>query len=1061
MACLIDLSRKLRVRVEALQKELSDSGLGDFAFEENLPDEVAEFLEHQFTTARSKGWLSRLRAFFSRSGRKRSKAPLKSPSTPPEPVPTSARSLPGEQTQAIGQAGEIPSEKQPASTGDDLPILLESLEELLPEIDSGSSTLPMEGTQDQAQAGESLTLPEVSLPEGDFTDHAELPASSRTGSSTERGPGLEPDLLLASLDRIEEIRGDLDMGTAESFPDFPSGLPDEMEPEPQAQIVEEIGIEDLSGFILPEPAEQMSSIRLQALVDDLAKGLPDLNTVPPVERISILRRLQRLLPSIHLDLKQKLALVGTFVVAVGLVAGSLMLRDTNYGPGGDERFFEEGLTHERANRFDAALEAYKKVTSRYPYSHLVPEAHEHMARIHRNNDNLRDALSEMNQGLTSQARILGSATEEWSQADLDYRLRALYFLGEAYAGEKKWSMAADRFQRVLEAAPPEPLRQRALYRLADALYLQENGEDIDSVRLRQLATANETALAASPESEWTNTTLFRLSKIWEELAGYELGIREENLEKSLKYMRELEQRGLAVGKTGIDPLDVKLHIGRLLRELGRADEGIALYREMLNIPEDPLEDRPPPFSVISGLARSLLARAEAGKGASPEADLYEALELVRNRDDAPLSDQDLTEALYLRGHAYYQLGILKPGLSGNGERTFFERMDTAYQAALSRNDHYGIRGEDSLLAMMRRTNYLFQVNQDYRDAVRSYRRILEQFPTSVYAYRVRYRLGSALFQIGEYSEAEQLFRDVVDQFGQTRYVDDKAFRDSYFRLGHCQFLLKDYTRAADTIKTLLRLIDYEETPEALAAWRLLAESYYSKGLYDQAIEEYRNYLARFPNQDPEGKIRLALGRTLISRFDYEEGRRELQRVVETDPQSHSARLARYFICESYLSEYNLAPEAARSGLLTQALDQADRLRKAFPAEDTPLFLLGSVHFLMEDYERAARDLEYFCNAAQGQRPLALAQLLLGESYFNLKNYKRASEKLSAIDLNALPRERAARVLYLLAESYRFDKQFLQAADTYARLAKDFPTSPYSDLVEGRIQEVQWRQKTGI
>ncbi len=958
--------------------------------------------------------------------------------------------------------GEVSVEGEKEALKEDLPVLLEELEELLPGVDTTGTDHPAEEVQAGPTGMEDLVPPDDDTGGDALTDLEETATSLSTGTPSQGGPGLAPDLLMASLEQIEEIRGDLGPDLNKPFEEL---LPDlTLEPEleePPFPAFEEEAVEEIQEFPLPTDSEEISSIRLQALVDDLAKGLPDLNEIPHVERVPLLRRLRGLIPSIHLDLKQKIALAATFVVASGLIAASLFYRGTNYGPSGDKRFLEEGLKEELANRYEDALESFRKVVTRYPESPLVVDAREHMAKIYQTIGNLSGAAREMEQGLRSQSRLLDKATIEWSEAERNYRLRGLYFLGDINAANSKWSTAAEWFSQVLDATPSESLRQKALYRLADALYRQEEGEETDSSKLRALATANETALEASPESEWTNTTLFRLSRLWEELAGYELGIREENLEKSLKYMRELERKGMAVGKAGIDPLDVKLHIGRLLRELGRADESIALYREILNIPEDPLEDRPPPFTVIAGLARSLLASAESGKSASPEASLYETLELVRNKEDAPLSEQDLTEALYLRGHAYYQLGILKPGVTNGGESTFFTKMDNAYQAALSRNDNYGIQGEDSLLAMMRRTNYLFQINRDYRDAVRSYRRILEQFPSSIYAYRVRYRLGSALFQLGEYSEAEQLFREVVEQFGQTRFVDDKAFRESYFRLGHCQFLLKDYSRAADTIKTLLRLIDYEETPEAMAAWRLLAESYYSKGLYDQAVEEYRNFLARFPNQDPEGKIRLALGRTLISRFDYDEGRRELQRVIDTDSQSQSARLARYFICESYLSEYNLAPQANRPGLLTQALDQADQLRKAYPAEDTPLYLLGNVHFLMEDYERAARDLEYFCNSAQGQRPLALAQLLLGESYFNLKNFKRASEKLSAIDLTELPRDQAARVLYLLAESFRFDKQFPQAADTYARLAKDYPASPYSDLVAGRIQEVQWRQKTGI
>lgn len=1071
MACLIDLSRKLRVRAEVLRKELSDSGLGEYSLEEDLPEEVTEYLEHQCTSVQSKGLFSRLRGILSRFWR-RGNEPLpdeeevaeeeeeveeeeeseaeESDDTFVEESPSGQlppASLPAEEIFPEEFAGEEPVEK--------LPDLLDALEEVpIGEEVSGAEPVQAEepgGAEEGVPAeDEALTsqVPEAMVPE-------------------EGKPKAATDLLMASLEQIEEIHEDLGV---ESFGVFEDMLPP-LEAEPEDEV-EELPLEEesqeeeqISGFVLNEAPEEISSLRLQALVDDLAEGIPDLNVTPAVEAVPLRERLARLIPRIHLSLKQKAALVAAVMAACSLIGTSLFFRGLNYGPGGDKRFFEEGVAYEHAARHEAALEAFEKVVTRYPESPLVLDARKHRAELYHTLGDINGAVNETREALSSQFEVLGEATGEWSIADRDYRLQSLYFLGDIHASEEKWSAASDRFSQVLDEHPPEPMRQRTLYRLADSLYHMEEGEDLDSIRLHGLISANEMALEASPESKWTPVTLFRLSKLWEDQSRFELGIREDDLGKSLEYMRQLESKGLVVGKAGIDPLDVKLRIGQLLRELGKIEESIHLYREILNVPKDPLKETEPPFVVVAGLARSLQARSEVAsaqaRNASAESDLFEALELVRNREDAPLSDKDLTEALYLRGHSYYQLGVLRPGKPEGSESTYFEKMDNAYQAALSRDEHYGDRGEDSLLAMMRRTNYQFQVTQDYRDAVRSFRRILELFPDSVYSYRVRYRLGSALFQLGEYQEAEQHFRNVVEQFGQTRFVDDKAFRDSYFRLGHCQFLIKDYSRAADTIKTLLRLLDYEETPEALAVWRLLAESYYSQGLYDQAVDEYRKYLERYPNQDPDGKIRLSLGRTLISRFDYDEGRREMQRLIDSDPGSQSARLARYFVCESFLTEYNLAPQANREGLLTRALDQADQLRKAYPSEDTPLYLLGHIHFLMGDYDRAARDLEYFCNAAQGPRPLSQAQMYLGESYFNQKNFKRSADLLSRIDLSGLQRDQAARVLYLLAESQRFEKQFQQAADTYARLAKEFPASPYSEFVEGRIQEVQWRLKQGI
>jgi TolA-binding protein len=770
-------------------------------------------------------------------------------------------------------------------------------------------------------------------------------------------------------------------------------------------------------------------------------------------------------------------------LASALIASSLYLRSVNYGPGGDEKFYQVGLQQEKERDLNAALESFAKVTQRYPRSPRAPQAHRKMSEVYHKKGDLTKASQALRESLWSQSHLVSHATHEWNQDEKNFRWQNHFMLGEISMAEKAWGTASDWYQQLIDENASPSIFQKALYRYGDALYQKSDKAERNSIEMRDLIEAYERAIEASPEAKWNAPSLFRLAELWEDLAGHEVGFRKENLGKALDYMKRLEQKGERLPLEGIDPLKVQLSMGRLYRDLGEVESSIGLYRGLLAQPKDPLEDTPLPLDVMGGLARSLLTRAEQyakeAQSASAETDLYEVLEISRAFDEeqptkrtSEQSDETapigIVESLYLRGHANYQLGVLKAGQTDKGPNGYFEKMDLAYQAALARNDHYGLRGIDSLLAMLRRTNFEFQINQDYHAAVRAYTRILEQFPASIYAYRIRHRLGTAQFHLGEYAEAEVQFRQVVDQFSLTRYVDDQAFRDSYFRLGHCQFLMKEYLRAADTIKTLLQLIDYEETPEALSAWRLLAEAYYSQGLYDQAIEEYRNYLTRYPAQDQEGKIRLALGRTLISRFDYEEGRKELQKIIDQQSEGRatsalyqSARMARYFICESYLTEFNLAPGNSRGALLSKALYEANNLRSAFPAEDTPLHLLGRVHFLMGDFERAVRDLEYFCNSAQGQRPLATAQLLLGESYFNLKRYNKAAEVLARLEVSELPREEGARTLYLLAESQRFEKQFQNAADTYNRLAKDYPASTYSELVQGRIEEVLWRLRKGI
>jgi tetratricopeptide (TPR) repeat protein len=982
-----------------------------------------------------------------------------------------------------GRREEMEGESE-EGIGEIEPVAPEDSDRVLAEWDEAEEDLaeeeeefpePAEPDEPEIEAESSATEEQPSAPEEAASDAEPIQEDFQESPREEEVPALfpqaeslssDPGLLLASLETIDQIRekiGALSEGQIEEF------LPEE--PEALLEEFEELEEEEPPPAIAPtESPEEVSSVRLQQLVDDLAKGLPEVKVAEKAERPNFLAilavSLKKFIPAVEFTARDKWILGLSLAAALMLIASAIRIRYQDYGPGGDRRFYETGLSEERLGDYEEAISTYQKVLQRYPESPLVPAAHRRIAETSRASGDSTAASRSMQQALYAQQKGLGSSTSEWISEELTQRWKDMYFLGDLAASKPDWETAADWFTTVLAESKDPGLVQRSLYRLADALYQGSEDGARNTNMLRNLIEANDRALEASPEYVGAPEALLRNAGMWEDLAGLETGFKNEDIQKALDCLSRVRETKVSVseGETK-DLLEVEISIGRLYRELGRIEESVEFHRKLLDHHGQDGEEGPAPFKISFGLARGLLDQAmrEADSGGKTPAEslLQEVLEITRNREELPFKDDEVTEALYLRGHAYYQMGLLHPPKDGEQVSPFFEKMDAAYQSALGRNENYGHGGEDSLLAMMRRTNYGFQINEDYREASRSYRKILEMFPSNIYSYRVRFRLGAALFTLGEYEEAEQQFQEVVDQFGQTRFVDDQAFRESYFRLGHCQFLKKDFVRSASTLKTLLQLLEYEKTPESLAAWSLMAEAYYSSGLYDEAVEEYRSFLARYPDEDQEGKIRLALGRTLIARFDYEEGRSELRGVIEDHPGGEMSRWSRYLICESYLGESKTAPSERKTEVLKEALAEAELLRTEYPSEDSPLQLLGKIHFELEDYGRAARDLEYYTNAARDRKPLSPSQLLLGESYFRSKQYVRAADQFQQIDVRQLSREEAARALFLWGESALFAKRFDEAASAYERLLKEFPASPYCGIARGRGDEVKWRQQKGI
>ena len=460
------------------------------------------------------------------------------------------------------------------------------------------------------------------------------------------------------------------------------------------------------------------------------------------------------------------------------------------------------------------------------------------------------------------------------------------------------------------------------------------------------------------------------------------------------------------------------------------------------------------------LDRALLA-VDAGRTDDALRDLEEVLERLRSNPNYPFTEKEQTEAVYLRGHAYYLLGRMHFASTGELQNPYYLKMDTAYQSALGRDRQFGRDGVDSLQAWMRRTNYLFQVNQNYADAANSYEEILKQFPESQYSFLARFRLAEAYFALEQYDQAENQYRRLVTEFPQTQYVDDEAFRRSYFQLGYCQFLLEDYDRAASTYKELLSLLDYENSDEALQAWKRLAWAYYLQHRYDEAIEEYQALLLKYPERDSDGSIRVSLGRFLLERFDYASAREQFYQVLKDHPGGEMARWSRYLICESFLSESEVATGVEKEELLRSALDEAETIRALYPDEDRILSIMGQIYFDMGDYTRAARELEYYKYAARDRTPPPEFQMRLAESYYRLGDYPNAALNFRQLKTEELDRDEQARALYLFAESLRLDGQLVDSIEVYEQMLAEFPSSAYHELAEGRVQEVRWNLTKGL
>lgn len=226
---------------------------------------------------------------------------------------------------------------------------------------------------------------------------------------------------------------------------------------------------------------------------------------------------------------------------------------------------------------------------------------------------------------------------------------------------------------------------------------------------------------------------------------------------------------------------------------------------------------------------------------------------------------------------------------------------------------------------------LFQ-NGEYAKAIRKHRKLIKNYPDSLYAPRSQYALGSIYEALGKYLRAVEEYQKVIDNYPASDKVADVV--ESQYRLGNLLFHKKvesrfkkifresNYEKAARAYQLVVKNAPYSEKaagvqykiglsrrkqghfPEAISAYRKVIENYpyspwvenahyeiglsyfsqmlfpsYDQAMTDSALKQFQEFQKRFPDSEllsrVEEKIELLRGRQAESLYQvaqfYEKG----------------------------------------------------------------------------------------------------------------------------------------------------------------------------------------------
>lgn len=193
----------------------------------------------------------------------------------------------------------------------------------------------------------------------------------------------------------------------------------------------------------------------------------------------------------------------------------------------------------------------------------------------------------------------------------------------------------------------------------------------------------------------------------------------------------------------------------------------------------------------------------------------------------------------------------------------------------------------------------FFQSEEYKKAIREYRKLIKNYPDSPYAPRSQYAIGACWEALGEYERDVDEYQKVVDNYP----ASDKAVKvvESQYRIGNLLFEAE--------IKSKFKKAFVECN-------------------YGRAAKVYRLVVKNAPYGPRAAEANYRIGLCYLKGGNWSEAISEYEKFIENHPESQLVERAFYEIGLSYLNQ-SLSPLYDQT-MTEQALKQFKEFRKRFP-----------------------------------------------------------------------------------------------------------------------------------
>jgi TolA-binding protein len=470
---------------------------------------------------------------------------------------------------------------------------------------------------------------------------------------------------------------------------------------------------------------------------------------------------------------------------------------------------------------------------------------------------------------------------------------ASYYLGLSYIRTENKNYAITAFENAARKKFDTEITDESMFYLGKLYF--ETGRFANAIETLQ--PLNESSLAASHREELN------------ELIS-EAYLNTDDVNMAIEYIESLDDRTPSVNRV-YQIVTFKKAIQ--LFNAGSFYESVQMFERSLQHPQEK-----------EVVLKSWFWMGEAYSiGKLYEDAIRSYLEVFRN--DPSGRSETVLKARYGLGYAYFNTKSYENAL------THF----SVYVREIERSNQQ-LFYDDALL----RLADCYYVTRNYREAISTYEKAIRaESPEPDYCY---YQIGIIHSILGNRQVAEENLSRVIEQYGQSVYLDDALFQRS-----QVAFENGDYTTAINRYTHLIQ--NQAQSPYIPYALVDRAISYYNLKNYDASIKDYQQVLNEFPRHQEANDALLGLQEVLNLTNRSDQFNSFLAKYKAANPEDKALASVEFESAKSLY--FNQQYDAAVQALRQYQSDYPDS-----PFKDDVNYYLGESFYRSDDYLAAINHL---------------------------------------------------------------------------------------------------------